>query len=97
VSFWDIDLDLVARAKVLYVGGYLGMPKLDQASLVKLFHFAKKHWALTVLDVIIPAGQGNYQVKTHLKQILPLTDVFLTNDDEGELLTGESDPLAQTK
>jgi sugar/nucleoside kinase (ribokinase family) len=36
-------------------------------------------------------------VETHLNQILPLTDVFLTNDDEGELLTGESDPLAQTK
>lgn len=97
LGFEDIDLDLVARARVLYVGGYLVVPKLDQDSLVKLFRFAKEHGLQTVLDVIVPAGGGAFNVSKDLARVLPHTDVFLPNDDEGRLLTGETDPVAQAK
>ena len=96
-SLQDIDLDLIARAKVLYVGGYVGLPRLDQESLAALFRFAKEQGLQTVLDVIVPAGRGDCHVDECLAQALPYTDVFLPNDDEGRLLTGEADPIDQAQ
>jgi len=90
----DVDLDLVARGRVLYVGGYLGLPGLDQAALVGLLSFARAQGARTVLDVIVPSTVS-YDVDDALGQILPFTDVFLPNDDEAALLTGEKDPERQ--
>ena len=99
LSYQDIEpvQALITRAKVLYVGGYLGLPKLDQASLAKLLRFAKEQGLQTVLDVIVPAGRSDYRVSTHLAQVLPYTDVFLPNEDEGRLLTGETTPAAQAE
>lgn len=90
----DVDLDLVARGKVLYVGGYLGLPRLDQAALVSLLSFAKAQGARTVLDVIVPST-ASYGLDDALGRALPFTDVFLPNDDEAALLTGERDPEKQ--
>jgi len=97
LAYEDIDLNLIARAKVLYVGGYLGLPKLNQESLARLLRFAKEQGLQTILDVIVPVGCGDYRVATHLARALPYTDVFLPNDDEGRLLTGKTDPVAQAK
>jgi sugar/nucleoside kinase (ribokinase family) len=94
--FADIDLDMVAKGKILYVGGYLVLPELDQESLAKLLQFAKERGLLTVLDVIVPVA-GGHHVATDLALALPYTDVFLPNDDEGRLLTGEADPVAQAR
>jgi sugar/nucleoside kinase (ribokinase family) len=93
----DVDLDLIARAKVLYVGGYLVLPEIDQDSLVKILRHAKECGLQTVLDVIVPTGRGERRVATDLAQALPYVDVFLPNDDEGRLLTGEVDPVAQAE
>ena len=95
-GYQDIDLELVARGKVLYVGGYLVLPELDHESLAKLLQFAKEQGLLTVLDVIVPTA-GGHHVATDLAMALPYTDVFLPNDDEGRLLTGEADPVAQAR
>ena len=97
LSYEDIDLDDIARASVLYVGGYLVLPKLEQESLVRLFAFGKAQGAKTMLDVIVPAGSADHHVTTHLAQVLAYTDVFLPNDDEARLLTGMVDPVAQAK
>ena len=90
----DVDVELVARGKVLYVGGYLGLPRLDQAALADLFSFARAHGARTVLDVIVPST-ATYGVDDVLGCVLPFTDVFLPNADEAALLTGEKDPEKQ--
>ena len=97
LTYQDVDLELVARAKVLYVGGYVGLPRLDQESLAALFRFAKEQGLRTVLDVIVPAGRGDCHVDECLAQALPYTDVFLPNDDEGRLLTGAADPIDQAQ
>src|SRR6185436_4856254 len=47
----DIDLDQVARARVLYVGGYLLFPGFDPQALAGLFQFARERGIQTVLDV----------------------------------------------
>ena len=88
----DVDRDLVANAKSLYVGGYQLFPGFDQASLTSLFQFARERGIKTILDV---AGVQPQEGMRPFEQVLPHTDVFLPNDDEARLITGESDPVQQ--
>ncbi len=93
-SLADIDLQSVARARVLYVGGYFILPRLDPPSLASLLHFAREHNVRTVLDV---AGVDPKGALEALAPVLPYTDVFLPNDDEAALITGESEPARQAE
>jgi sugar/nucleoside kinase (ribokinase family) len=93
-SIDDVDLDQVGGARVLYVGGYLLLPGLEQAALAQLFQFARQRGIKTVLDV---AGVRPEEGIEPLRQVLPHTDVFLPNDDEGRLITGEVDPAQQAR
>ena len=88
----DVDLAQVARAKVLYVGGYMLFPGFKQEELVELFKFAREWGIKTVLDV---AGVNPELGLEPLRQVLLFTDAFLPNNDEAFLITGESDPLKQ--
>ena len=90
----DVDLTRVAQSRVLYVGGYLLMPGFDQPSLRELFRFARQEDVKTVLDV---AGVDPSRGLEPVRQVLPLCDVFLPNDDEARLLTGERDPIRQAR
>lgn len=97
LSYDDIDLEAVSQGKILYVGGYLGLPRLDQKSLVSLLKYARDKGLSTVLDVIVPSGAFSYDLGFHLAEALAYTDVFLPNDDEARLLTGESEPEKQAQ
>ena len=91
-SVSHIDREMVAGARVLYIGGYLLMPGVDPGSLAALFRFAREKGVRTVLDVAgVDPGGG----MAKLSPVLPFTDAFLPNDDEAALLTGESDPVLQ--
>jgi sugar/nucleoside kinase (ribokinase family) len=90
----DISLERVRQCRVLYLGGYLLMPSLRQEELVPVFAAARKAGARTVLDVVTP-GPGDYLPR--LEKLLPHVDVFLPNHHEGELITGEADPLCQAQ
>jgi sugar/nucleoside kinase (ribokinase family) len=90
----DIPAELSARCQVLYVGGYLLMPGMRQEELAPAFAAARARGVKTVLDVAIPAP-GAYVGR--LKQLLPHVDVFLPNHHEGELITGDRDPLRQAE
>ncbi|MCS7046476.1 MAG: carbohydrate kinase family protein [Gemmataceae bacterium] len=90
----DIPLDVVERTKVLYVGGYLLMPGLDDEELVPVFAAARAKGVKVVVDVAIPQP-GDYRPR--LQKLLPHVDVFLPNNTEAELLTGESEPLRQAE
>ena len=89
----DVNLDQVARSKVLYVGGYLLIPGFKQEALVELFKFARQRNIKTILDV---AGAPKRGLEP-FSQVLPFTDVFLPNNDEGFLITGEVDPFEQAR
>lgn len=84
----------VEQARVLYVGGFLVMPGLENDQLVELFRKARAHGAKTVVDVVLFGGEHYHSA---LARILPETDVFLPNDDEAEIITGLSNPLDQAK
>jgi sugar/nucleoside kinase (ribokinase family) len=90
----DIPADRAARCKVLYLGGYLLMAKVDAHELAAVFAAARQAGAQTVLDVVTP-GPGDYLPR--LEPLLPHVDVFLPNDHEAELITGEHDPLRQAE
>ncbi|MBI3466368.1 MAG: carbohydrate kinase family protein [Planctomycetes bacterium] len=91
--------DLASRARVLYVGGYLLLPVLQQDELARVFQTVRAQGVQTVLDVAVPGRLGGRQghLLSELSQVLPFTDVFLPNEDEARLITGRSDPLDQAQ
>jgi sugar/nucleoside kinase (ribokinase family) len=90
----DIPLDTLGRYRVLYVGGYLVMPRLVQEELAGVFAAARKLGVKTVLDVVAP-GKGDHLAR--LEKLLPHVDVFLPNDHEAELISGQKDPMRQAE
>src|SRR6185369_16127556 len=91
-SAGDLPREKLGRGKILYVGGYLVMPDLKRDELAAAFTQAQAIGMKTVLDVVVP-GPGNYL--NEFENLLTHTDVFLPNQDEGEIITGERDPLKQ--
>jgi sugar/nucleoside kinase (ribokinase family) len=94
-SFADIDCSVLNGARVLYVGGYMVMPKFGAEDLTQLFRAAKDRSVRTVLDVVTPPGLT--MSRQQLEAMLAYTDVFLPNDDEAAALTGLKDPVAQAR
>jgi sugar/nucleoside kinase (ribokinase family) len=70
------------------------MPEVRPDRLAPVFAAARKAGAKTVLDVVTP-GPGDYL--PWLEPLLPEVDIFLPNNHEAELITGEKDPLRQAQ
>jgi sugar/nucleoside kinase (ribokinase family) len=90
----DIPLERLDECRVLYLGGYLLMPRMLQEELVPVFARARTKGVKTVLDVATP-GPANYLPR--LEKLLPHVDVFLPNNHEAELICCEKDPLKQAE
>ncbi len=90
----DIDMSALAGAKVLYIGGFLGMTGFDPDGLARVLGEARERGVRTVLDVIVP-GPGDFAPV--LQKVLPHVDVFLPNNDEAALICDETDPLKQAE
>jgi sugar/nucleoside kinase (ribokinase family) len=90
----EITAELVREAKVLYLGGFCLMPRLSADRVTALFRRARETGVPTVLDVVIPDPRT---CREQVERVLPWTDVFLPNVDEGRLLTGLTDPLEQAR
>lgn len=84
----------IRSSRILYLGGYCLSEELTPENVAKLFQIARDAGVITVLDVVTPKPDDYWDM---LKPVLPLTDYFLPNNDEGELITGESDPLKQAR
>ena len=90
----DLPLELLDQVKVLYLGGYLVMPLVTQEELAPVFAAARARGVKTVLDIVVPT-KGEYL--SRFDRLLPHVDVFLPNNFEGELITGEKDPVRQAE
>jgi len=90
----DIAIETLKENDVLYLGGFLIMPSLESYDVAGLFHKARERGITTVLDVVVPGGEGSESMR-QLTDILPYTDYFLPNDEEAFALTGEADPYRQ--
>jgi sugar/nucleoside kinase (ribokinase family) len=90
----ELPLDVVAKAGVLYVGGFGLNPALSGENVARLFRAVRAAGGETVLDVVVGDPQT---VRDMLALVLPETDVFLPNLDEAAMLTGLSEPVAQAR
>ncbi len=90
----DIPLDRLRQSRVLYLGGYLLMPNMTHDELIPVFRAAREAGVKTVLDVAIP-WPGDYLPR--LETLLSHVDVFLPNNHESQLITGEADPVRQAE
>jgi sugar/nucleoside kinase (ribokinase family) len=91
----DIPLDRATNCGVLYLGGYLLMDEVKADELASVFDAARRAGTRTVLDVVTPGPSGDYLPR--LEPLLPHVDVFLPNNHEAELITGEYDPVRQAE
>jgi sugar/nucleoside kinase (ribokinase family) len=92
----DIPQTWLRQARVFCVGGYLALPRLRPDDLRQALRTARDHGALTVLDVVVPAGDPGQSLAA-VEAVLPEVDYFLPNDTEALALTGEADPAAQAR
>ncbi len=92
----DIPSTLLATAAVVYVGGYLILPGLLQAELAGRLREARSHGARIVLDVAVPSEHPGLSLDA-VRELLPLADYFVPNNDEAGALTGEHNPASQAR
>src|SRR5262249_3553235 len=81
-----MPLARMPRCRPLFLGGYLLMPRVPPEELIPGFAAARSAGVKTILDVAIP-GPADYLPR--LEKLLPHVDVFLPNNHEAELITGE--------
>jgi sugar/nucleoside kinase (ribokinase family) len=91
----DLPLDLVPRDGVVLAAGYLKLRSWDDTALMQLFDEARARGSTVVLNVCIPI-QGDVDPARCLR-LLPQVDVFVPNEDEARILTGESQPADQAR
>ncbi|HET9769613.1 MAG TPA: adenosine kinase [Acidimicrobiia bacterium] len=83
----DVDPDLVASAKVVYLEGYLvGLPSAEQAltAAIRAADAAGRRIALTLSDPSWVAFQ-----RDAFQELLPYVDFLIGNEAEALVLTGE--------
>ena len=90
----EVTNEMLQTCRVLYLGGYCLADQPTARNVARMFKAAQESGVKTVLDVVIP-GEADYWPK--LRPVLPYTDVFLPNDDEARLITGETDPIRQAE
>ncbi len=90
----QVTPEMVRDCRVLFLGGYLLADNPPVENVTRLFQAARDAGIPTLLDVVIP-GPGEYWAR--LRPVLALTDVFMPNEDEAALLTGETDPWRQAE
>ncbi len=90
----QVTPEMVRDCRVLFLGGYLLAEKPPVENVTRLFQAARNAGIPTLLDVVVP-GPGDYWPR--LRPVLALTDVFMPNEDESVLLTGETDPWRQAE
>jgi sugar/nucleoside kinase (ribokinase family) len=88
LTFEDIDLGLVSRAKYLHVGGTPLLAKLDGQPMSRVFRHAKEHGVVTTYDLLaIPRPDLLRKVEA----CLPWVDFFMPGLEEAMMMTGLSD------
>ncbi|MBI1347391.1 sugar kinase [bacterium] len=88
----QISDDELRQYQVVYVGGYCLLDCMTPARVEQLFKRARNLGVRTVLDVVVGDRQDNWN---WVAPVLPMTDVFLPNNDEAAVITGESEPWQQ--
>ncbi len=81
----DVDLDVVAAADFLHLGGTYLMPKLDGEPSARILEHAKEHGVTTTLDVLAVARPDLLEV---ISPCLPYIDYFMPGLEEAQMISG---------
>jgi sugar/nucleoside kinase (ribokinase family) len=84
----DIDLDTIAAADVLHVGGPDVLGPFGGEPLRGVLEFAREHGVVTTMDLLAP---GDAQTWDRLGPVLPYVQYFLPNEDQLANITGAAE------
>ena len=84
----------IRSTKVFYVGGFCLLDSLTPDRVIRLFRAARQHCVITMLNVVL---SETTDTMAWLNPVLPWTDLFITNDDEAERITQQTDPEQQAE
>jgi sugar/nucleoside kinase (ribokinase family) len=89
LTYDDINLEAIASANFLHVGGTPLMAKFDGAPASRVLRFAKEKGLTTTFDLL---GVPKPNLKELVEVCLPYLDFFMVNDDEAAMISGIQDP-----
>jgi sugar/nucleoside kinase (ribokinase family) len=90
-----VSPELVPDNGIMLVGGYLKLGAWNDAILADLMRYARRHNCTVVLNICIAQDSG---VDPHrCLSLLEHVDVFVPNEDEARILTGETQLTLQAK
>lgn len=90
----ELTESVIRGTRSLFVGGFCLMEALTAERAIRLFRIAREAGVVTAFNVVVPESTD---VKAWVNPVLPWTDYFFCNDDEGERITGQSDPIRQAE
>lgn len=88
---FDPDPAKVAGAKVVTLASLYSKPYLQPERALAIARAAKEQGAIVCADLTYQKAKGTLE---DFAEVWPYVDYFFPNDDEGELLTDETDPDA---
>ncbi|MFB3903685.1 MAG: carbohydrate kinase family protein [Acidobacteriota bacterium] len=91
----DIPLELLPSEGVLLAAGYLKLRSWDDQALIELFRQARLRGCTVLLNICIPVDTGVDPQRC--LRLLPHVDVFVNNEDEARVISGEKELSAQAR
>jgi len=94
LTYDDINLDAIAEADYLHMGGTSLLPKFDGEPTRKVLEFAKKHDVTVTFDLV---AVNRPDLLDLIEPLLPYIDYFMPGLEEAEMMTGLSDREANIR
>lgn len=85
LTFEDVDLGIISRARYLHVGGTPLLEKLDGPPLARVLRHAHAHGVVTTYDLLAMPRPGLLQ---DVEACLPWVDYFMPGLEEAMMMTG---------
>ena len=85
----DIEMQLVAEASILHIGGSLVLPGIDGEPTADLLRYAQNNGVMTFLDTVWDDTGGWMKL---LEPSLPFVDYFIPSLPEAQAIVGLQDP-----
>lgn len=83
LTFDDVDLNVIASADILHMGGTSLMPKFDGEPTVRVLKFAKEHGVTTTFDLV---ALNRPDLLDLIEPCLPYVDYFMPGLDEARMM-----------
>lgn len=88
LTYEDVNLDAIAAARFLHLGGTPLMPKFDGEPAARVLRFARERGVTTLFDLL---GLPRPDLAAKVAACLPHLDFFMPNYEEAVMLTGLTD------